>query len=123
MVRFRDLTEDEISLLCNGCGGKGGPIDPPDWMFEASCNHHDFNYRLGGTEKDRLEADRQFRDAMLRDAERAGNFFTRWWYRRMAHLYYRAVRAFGGKYFHYRPEGYEPSIEELVDEALRELDR
>jgi len=47
-VRFADLTQEMIEALhdteeMNGCGGKGGWLNPPDWIFSASCDHHDFN--------------------------------------------------------------------------------
>lgn len=99
-IRWRDLTAEERAAITNGCGGKGSWIDPPDWLFKASCDHHDFNYWLGCTEQDRHHADWQFYRAMLQDAAQAP-----WWRRPFARarawVYYRAVRAFGRPYFHY----------------------
>lgn len=99
--RMRNLNGPERATLTNGCGGKGGWLNPPDFMYTASCNHHDFNYWLGGTEADRLEADRKFYEAMKRDVARLP------WYRRpfyygIAWMYYRAVRLCGKRFFHYR---------------------
>ena len=99
-VRYNDLTVDERKHICNGCGGKGGWINPPEFKFHASCNHHDFNYWLGCTEDDRLKADKQFYTAMKKDADRLP------WYRRYSHkvlafTYYRAVRRFGKSFFYY----------------------
>ena len=53
--------------FANGCGKKGSFLKPPDWIFKASCNHHDFNYWLGGKEADRLKADYQFYEGMQND--------------------------------------------------------
>jgi hypothetical protein len=64
-LRFRDLEPEERALICNGCGGKGHWFNPPDWLFKASCDHHDFNYWLGHTEEDRRRADWQFYVAMV----------------------------------------------------------
>ena len=102
-VRYGDLTDEERALICNGCGPKGAVLDAPDWLFEASCDHHDFNYWLGHTEDDRRRADWQFYEAMLRDAHRKASFWNEWWYRLMAWTYYKAVRAFGKSAFYYGP--------------------
>lgn len=85
--------------LTNGCGPKWKWLPVPEWFFAASCDHHDFNYWLGGTKRDRARADREFYLVMLMDAERATSWAQRWWLRRMAWLYYRSVRTFGGKLF------------------------
>jgi hypothetical protein len=72
----------------------------PDFIFTASCNHHDFNYWLGCTEEDRKRADLQFYRAMKADVGRVA------WFRRpllhfLAWRYYRAVRRWGASAFHY----------------------
>lgn len=104
-IRFGNLTTDVVDALIemeilNGCGGKGSYINPPDWLFTASCYHHDFNYWLGGDERDRKKADKQFYDAMRKDVKRA-SWWKRPWYRLMAWSYYRAVRLFAKSHFHY----------------------
>jgi hypothetical protein len=68
MIRYRDLNETQKALICNGCGPKGGWIPVPEFFCHASCDHHDFNYWLGCTWRDRLRADNQFYTAMRRDA-------------------------------------------------------
>lgn len=98
--RFLRLTDRERDAVCNGCGGKGGWFNPPDYGFRASCDHHDFNYWLGGSEEDRRRADRQFRDAMMRDV-RAAPLWRRPWLWGAAWRYYWAVRWFGGQFFLY----------------------
>lgn len=113
-VRYKDLTPEQKDLLTNGCGGKGSWVPIPDWRFTASCDHHDFNYALGGSEEDREKADRQFYDAMLADAD-AAPWYLRYFYRFWAKTYYLAVSQYAGDYFHYRD--YEPTLEELLQEA------
>jgi hypothetical protein len=104
-IRYRDLTDSQIDTLIakgvlNGCGGKGGWLNPPDFIFTASCNHHDFNYWLGNTEEDRLKADRQFYQAMINDANEHP-WYKRYFYKTLAWIYYKAVRLFAKKFFHY----------------------
>ncbi len=98
-LSFKDLTTKDRSLICNGCGGKGSWIDPPDWLFKASCDWHDFEYWRGGDESDRKRADWGFYTAMVEDANRSS-----WWRRPFARMrawaYYRAVRSFAKSYFH-----------------------
>lgn len=115
--RWYHLCEYERSLLSNGCGGKGGWMDPPDFCFEASCDHHDFNYWLGGDEAARKRADEQFLAAMLADAKLLS------WPRRMvhtglAHIYYNAVRMWGGRFFNYgTPRGWLDVEKVVIDSA------
>jgi hypothetical protein len=100
-LKWANLTVEERRALSNGCGGKGGWFDPPDYIFTASCDWHDINYWLGGSEADRKKADGQFLDAMLFDAQDAP-WYLRWWYKAAAWRYYSAVRFFGGAFFNYR---------------------
>lgn len=99
--KYNELTQEEKKAICNGCGGKGSFVPVPNFRFKASCNHHDYNYFLGGTEKDRLKADTQFLEAMILDAGLNGNLFRRIFYKFWAYIYYFAVRIFGKKYFNY----------------------
>lgn len=120
-VRFADLTEDHIAVLkelgeLNGCGGKGGWLNPPDWIFTASCWHHDFNYWLGGDEQARREADWQFYKAMLADTA-AASWWKRPWYRMVAWSYYRAVRWFAKGFFNYTDV--ERTLEDLQAVILK----
>jgi hypothetical protein len=101
-LRFADLRPDQVSMICNGCGAKGGWFNPPDWIFEADCNRHDFAYWRGGDEAARRKADRGFYEAMQADASRLP-VYDRWLGHLAAWTYYRAVRAFGAKHFHYAP--------------------
>jgi hypothetical protein len=100
-VRFNDLTPQERSIICNGCGPKGGIVPVPDFIFTACCDHHDFNYWLGCREIQRKKADLQFYREMVRDACRARDNKTRAKFNRIALVYYCAVRLFGRFCFHY----------------------
>ena len=100
MLKYRDLTPEQKAKICNGCGGKGGFIKPPQFLFRASCNQHDFYYWRGGTELDRKKADDAFYRFMKMDANSA-EWYRVVFYRMIAFSYYRAVRAFGKKYFSY----------------------
>jgi len=92
----------ERDLICNGCGPKGGIVPVPEFIFTASCDHHDFNYWLGCTEGDRAKADHQFYTATLSDAAKTP-YYIRWWYMILAWTYYRAVRRWGKSSFYYGP--------------------
>lgn len=102
MLKYSSLTPEQKKIICNGCGGKGGFIKPPDFIFHASCNQHDFYYWRGGNEKDRELADRQFYEAMSIDILNA-KWYLRPYYRFWAYTYYIAVRIAGGKFFNYGP--------------------
>ncbi len=111
--RWKHLDEKQRSAIANGCGGKGGWVKAPNFRFYGSCNHHDFNYWLGGDEKDRCNADDQFYSAMGFDVKRLP------WYRRplarlAAWTYYKCVRGFGEDYFHYGPERTWSDVEAIT---------
>jgi len=101
--RWSQLSARQRALFGNGCGAKGGRFNPPDFLFEASCDQHDFYYWRGGTEGDRAMADAGFFAAMRRDALRSP-LHLRWFHRGAARVYYLAVRRWGGAAFSYRME-------------------
>lgn len=110
MIKYHELSNEQKQTICNGCGGKGGWIDPPEFLFHASCNQHDFYYWRGGTEEDRHTADAQFYEFMKKDAKDA------LWYNKplcyiLSFVYYKFVRIFGKKYFEY---GEMKSTKDLV---------
>ena len=112
-VRYGDLNQQQKNHICNGCGPKGGWFNPPGWIFTASCDHHDFNYWLRGTETDRCIADTQFYEAMKVDA---GNLK---YYRRalgylVAWFYYITVRVFGRRVF---KTGKLRTLKDLIEEC------
>jgi hypothetical protein len=100
-LRYRQLTKQHKELICNGCGGKGGWFNPPEFLFNASCNQHDFYYWRGGCEKDRLEADVKFFDLMITDVKRAKWYNMPFYYLTVL-VYFKAVRIVGSKFFQYR---------------------
>lgn len=110
-VRYRDLTPEQKSIMCDGCGTKGGWIPVPQWIFTASCDIHDFNYWLGYREEDREKADRQFYEAMVSDANTYG-FIKKTFYKSQAWLYYKAVRLLGAKHFTY--SDHEQTYEDML---------
>ena len=99
MLRYKDLTDEQKKVICNGCGGKGGWIKPPNFIFKASCNHHDFKYWQGGTEKDREIADKEFYKWMRADIADAV-WYKQPHYHVWAYLYYLFVRGGGKDYFY-----------------------
>jgi len=111
MLHYRDLTRVQKKQICNGCGSKGGFINPPEFLFHASCNHHDFYYWRGGTEEDRKKADDAFYRFMGLDIVNEDSRFKRMYYSMWAYTYYKAVRVFGKKYFSY---GRQKTMKELI---------
>lgn len=102
MLNYSDLTTQQKNSIVNGCGKKGGFIKPPNFIFKASCNQHDFYYWRGCTEEDRKKADKSFYEYMKIDIkDRDYSFFKKSWYRLWAYSYYKAVRIFGKKAFYY----------------------
>lgn len=97
---WHDMTSDQRAAISNGCGGKGGWFRPPQFRFRASCDRHDFGYWIGGDESDRRWCDARFLGAMVADAVLLP-IWKRPFHLLMAYVYYRAVRAFGSKFFKY----------------------
>lgn len=99
-LRYNDLTQIQKNLICNGCGGKGSVFKAPKWLFNASCDRHDFNYWIGCKESDRLKADKQFLAAMKSDVSEMKLLLKPLRYIE-AHLFYFFVRKFGKTFFYY----------------------
>ena len=99
-LKYSELTDEQKEIICNGCGAKSGWLNPPEFLFSASCNQHDFYYWRGGTESDRLEADKAFYEAMLSDIQNY-IWYKRVLYKSIAYTYYKSVRLFGKKFFYY----------------------
>jgi hypothetical protein len=81
--------------MSDGCSGGISAIwktlfrKPPP--YEQACALHDAAYEKGGTEQDRLAADRALRDQV-------SSYDPLW-----ARIMYRAVRIFGRSHFNYEP--------------------
>jgi hypothetical protein len=82
----------------NGCGGKGSLINPPEMRFRQPCNEHDQAYAMGGTSKERKEADKAFLRDMLKKSKAAPWYKSAYLYP-SAFVYYGAVRVFGWRYW------------------------
>lgn len=80
-------------------------IRPPHHQFfKTACILHDELYLLGGSEEDRLRADKRLFDDMVRHSLsyfKGRSVSSQWWYITLAYIYYRAVRAFGKGQFNY----------------------
>ena len=111
MLHYRDLTQEQKKQICNGCGGKSSFIPVPEFLFHASCDHHDFYYWRGGTEEDRKKADDAFYHFMGLDIVNEDSRFKRMYYSLWAYTYYKAVRIFGKKYFSY---GRQKTMKDLI---------
>jgi len=94
-IRWRHLTPKEKAVITNGCGGKGCFINPPDFVYTEACNHHDYNYWIGCNKLQRKKADLQFLAEMILEAAGCRKYII------LARIYYRAVRIFGGRFFHW----------------------
>lgn len=99
-LQYKQLTDEQKQFICNGCGGKGGIINPPEFLFNASCHHHDFLYYRGHTEQHRKEADDKFYELMKEDIKLA-SWYLKPHYHLWAYTYYKSVRLIGKKFFNY----------------------
>jgi len=105
VIKYSDLNQKQKDRITNGCGTKGGWIKPPNFIFKASCNQHDFYYWRGVTEHQREIADTSFYKYMKLDIKNANyGFLKRSWYSTWAFSYYKAVRIFGKKAFNFERE-------------------
>jgi len=100
MLRYSEVSSYKRKQITNGCGGKGGWIKPPSFIFKASCNQHDFYYWRGVSEEDRVSADNSFYRFMKEDIADA-KWYMKPYYHQWALAYYVAVRLFGKEYFNY----------------------
>ena len=90
--------------ICNGCGPKGfGGWLVPDTLWglgiTAACDIHDWMYHHGATRGDKDEADRAFRNNMLRIIDGEGGALLKPLRRHRAKIYHAAVRDLGGPAF------------------------
>jgi len=115
-MNYKDLTPLQKKFICNGCGGKGGLIKPPNFIFKASCNHHDFKFWQGCTKKDFKEANSEFYAMMLEDIKSA-KWYLKPHYHIWAFSYMQAVSLGGKKYFYFAPQ--KKTLEDLQMEMSR----
>ena len=122
MLKYNQLNKHQKAFITNGCGGKGGWINPPEFLFHASCNHHDFRYWRGCSKKDRKKSDEEFYNWMKIDIVRADVGMVKWLhYKLWAYAYYKSVRVFGKKYFNHgtRMKTMEDLVREMHTESVR----
>ena len=126
-LSFRDLTPREVTKLhrlgvINGCGNNSlvkvvkamFGVNVLSFFFEARCDHHDYNYWIGGDSKDRKRADKGFYDAMKRDVLLQPKL-KRPLYRSVALSYYSMVRAFGRFSFEFGPIKTEEEVRKIIE--------
>ena len=117
-LRYRDLTQEQKDFICNGCGGKGGFIKPPNFIFLASCKQHDFYYWRGCTKEDFRLANKEFYDMTREDIAEIEwyKIHKKVWYHAWAFIYFLAVSLGGKKYFYYGPK------QKTLEDLLREME-
>lgn len=114
MKRYSKLTEAEKQHLkdigeLNGCGGKGGWFNPPNFFWLADCDHHDYKFLVGGCLKEYFIANWQFFVAMIYDVNNKA-IKTVWPFSQVifaiffliAFNYFIAVNLFGWKFFNWK---------------------
>lgn len=115
-LRYSDLNEEQKKHICNGCGGKGGWIKPPNFIFKASCNQHDFYFWRGCTLAEFKKANKDFYKFMKEDIKKA-KWYKRAYYHVWAYSYYQAVAIGGKKYFYFADK--QKNIMDLHDEMYQ----
>lgn len=101
---FWKLTPAALASIVNGCGPAGWKVKLiPNHLLGLSikkaCDIHDFMYYMGKTQADKDEADRVFKNNMLRIIEADSCRLLKPIRRRLAKGYYEAVHDFGGPAF------------------------
>lgn len=108
---FSDLTEEQQKDYGNGCGSPEYFLGVPDFIFTASCRHHDFNYDRGGGLYYKIKADVDFYSHMVSDAENSKHPL---WYTMMATIYFLGVSLLPIPYMLFT-YGRWRTIEEIVE--------
>ena len=114
---YRELTIMDKNRLreaniLNGCGPQSWKGKGPNWLFEACCFWHDYNYARGGDELARLDADIGFYDAMKRDVKRH-SWWIRWYLYARAWAFYQLVRTTGAKHFNSKQP---TTLDEMIEQ-------
>ncbi len=112
---YSDLSPEQKATFGNGCGLYARFLNVPDFIFTASCNQHDFNYRRGVGANHWYEnlwkfpyyyikANWDFYTHMLADA-------SKWWHYVVATIYFIVVTFVSFPFF---DGGRFKSIEEIM---------
>jgi hypothetical protein len=101
---YWSLSPEGKAEICNGCGPKGYGLLVPDTIYglciTAICDIHDFMFSVGVDEEDRLEANRVFRNNLLRYIDGKTKYnWLKWLRRRRAMKYCKMVDEFSGPAF------------------------
>lgn len=102
---FINATPEQRASVSNGCGPSGWKLAfLSNYLFglniAPACDIHDWMYAFGETEDQRNEADRVFRNNMLRIIVYAGGGkFIRFLRCRKAKHYYKLVHDFGSVFY------------------------
>jgi hypothetical protein len=116
--RYVFAAHEQRAAVCNGAGPRrfGWLVPDTFWglCITESANNHDWDYQWGETIEDKHEADRTFRNNMLRQADtlrvkekcKTNSWICRKWneYKHQRRLdmineYFKAVDSFGGPAF------------------------
>lgn len=113
MLKYSDLTQKQKDFLSNGCGAKGGIINPPDFIFKASCGHHDFRFWIGCSWKHFFKANKDFYKWMRVDIKEANiRWYKKAYYHTWAFSYFSAVNIFGVCCFNFSDR--QRTLEDLI---------
>lgn len=97
---YWELDDDYKSMICNGCGAKGG-IKVPDTFLglniSEACNIHDYMYYLGKTKGDFLFSNAMFMMNMTAIILGNSNWLTKLLRMGYATKYFTAVALYGDK--------------------------
>ena len=93
MIQYKDLTEEQKDILCNGWGPKAAGAVVPELFLHEICDEHDFDYWIGGSVIDRFKADWKLLTNGLKKAKRCEY--------PVCFIYWLAVRVGGASCFHY----------------------
>ena len=100
-----------LKATSNGCGACGGFwkwFKPPHHnFFKNQCEEHDNAYTIGGSESDRLIADKKLFKQMIYftiEYFKDTKISSQYWYITLSYLYYIGVRIFGKSQFNYNNE-------------------
>ena len=116
-MKFYELSkpdgyEGSSAQLGGGCGSDGAMFDlvPDNFVgvnVSEPCKIHDYRYGIGGTEKDRDVADREFRSNLRCCVLNNHNLVTRCTNLWLCELYYIAVHRYGMSSFNYQVQNQE----------------
>ena len=92
--------------ISGSCGSDGALFDlvPDNFVgvdIKRCCQVHDYLYAIGGTEQDKIKADKMFYTNLFRTVMNDSSLIARSTNLWLAKVYYKAVRDFGSGSFNY----------------------